>query len=839
MNAALLAHAEGTSSLWSGFTEFGALWLVPVPIVAVLLGGTAVLAWMGDGRGLLARVGDGAARLTGLPDWVAVPVLTMLAGALPMAALGFYWDVAWHIDEGRDEFLFSPPHVALASGLAMIGVAGLLAVPLATRAGATTGWAVGRWRVPLGAGALVVAGGASMVAFGADEAWHRIYGLDVSMWGPTHLTMVSAAAFSPFAVWLLVGEAGPGAGRPLPVTAIKVAFAAALMVALSAWQLEFDLGVPQWQALYHPVLIVAAAGLGLASARAILGPGGALLTAIGTIAIRGAYSLVVAGLGMTTPRFPLYLAAAVAVEGAALLAGRRSTVRQGLVAGIGVATVGLAGAWAWTHAWSYRPWQPSLFPELWVAVVVASAASVLGVAVGRIVTHRPSGLRAPAVAACFVGLALGVVVPFPRNVPDAELTVRTAPAGTGLVDIEVELDDPALARGIDWFEAFSWQGGGSRHARLVEARPGRYRAEHPMPVGGTWKTMISFADGDRRAVVPVFFPADPAIGASEVPVAAERRSPFTSEQAALQRERHDGPAWPAAIGYTWVAGSIFGLIGIIVAGYVALERRRRAGAWPSPDGPRPLHGKRVVVTGAAGGIGRAVTAALEANGARVVGIDRWEADVTDPVAAEGAMRAAALRLGGIDVLVNNAGVGTAGDSGAVPDERAHDTVAVNLFGVWNATAAAMPYLLESRGHVVNVASGLAVATVPYAAAYSASKRAVLAYGDTLRLEYRGRVDVSAVLPGYIRTSIHAGPAADGVSLDGLVPDEPVHAAAAAIVTAVETRRRTVVSSPITHLRLAAVRRLPRVAERVIARRLHRVQRHRPRPGFVRFPEHAA
>ncbi|HVF74579.1 MAG TPA: SDR family NAD(P)-dependent oxidoreductase [Acidimicrobiales bacterium] len=830
----LLAHAEGSSSFWNGFTEFGALWLVPAPIVLLLVGGAAVLWLLGTGRGLLARVGDGAARMTGLPDWVAVPVLTMLAGALPMAALGFYWDVAWHIDEGRDEFLFSPPHVALAGGLALIGVAGVLGILLATRAQPTTGWSIGRWRVPLGAGALALAGAASMVAFGADEIWHRLYGLDVSMWGPTHLTMVSAAAFSPFAVWLLLGEAGPGAGRPVPVTAIKIAFAAALMVALSAWQLEFDLGVPQWQALYHPVLIVAAAGLGLTSARTILGPGGALLTAIGTIVIRGAFTSVVAGLGMTTPRFPLYLGAALAVEAAAALAGKRSTVRHGLIAGLGVATVGLAGAWAWTHAWGYRPWQPSLFPELWVAVVVALAASVLGVAVGRIVSHRPSGLRTPAVVACFVGLALGVVVPFPRNAPDAEVVVRTTAAGPGLVDVEVVADDPSLGQGIDWFEVFSWQGGGSRHAPLLQGADGVYRAEHAMPVGGTWKTMITFADGDRRGVVPLFFPADPAIDASEVPVVAERRSRFTSEQAALQRERHDGPAWPAVFGYLWVAGSIFSLIGILVAGYVALERRRRAGTWPPPgNDPGPLDGTRVVVTGAAGGIGRAVTSALQANGARVVGIDRADADLTDAGAAEQAVRAAAEKLGGIDVLVNNAGLGTAGDSGAAPDERAQATVAVNLFGAWNATAAAMPYLLEARGHVVNVASGLAVATVPYAAAYAASKRAVLAYGDTLRMEYRGRVAVSAVLPGYIRTSIHAGPAADGVSLDGVIPDEPVEAAAAAIVAAIETRRRTVMSSPLTHVRVAAARWLPRTAERVIARR---VQRRRLAPAFVRFPE---
>jgi hypothetical protein len=68
---------------------------------------------------------------------VALPVATVLGVVLPFAALGFYWDVAWHIDRGRDEFLFSPPHVALLVGLAGLGVAGALSVFLATRESAS------------------------------------------------------------------------------------------------------------------------------------------------------------------------------------------------------------------------------------------------------------------------------------------------------------------------------------------------------------------------------------------------------------------------------------------------------------------------------------------------------------------------------------------------------------------------------------------------------------------------------------------------------------------------------------------------------------------------------
>src|SRR5207302_3780308 len=121
-------------------------------------------------------------------------------------------------------------------------------------------------------------------------------------------------------------------------------------------------------------------------------------------------------------------------------------------------------------------------------------------------------------------------------------------------------------------------------------------------------------------------------------------------------------------------------------------------------------------------------------GATVIGIDLQPsppdvlgADVRDAEAVQVAVEAAAERMGGIDVVVNCAGLGVAGDAGAFPDAAARRVLDVNLLGTWTVTAAALPHLLRSRGHVVNIASGLAYVTVPFAAAYTASKRAVTAY----------------------------------------------------------------------------------------------------------------
>ena len=260
---------------------------------------------------------------------------------------------------------------------------------------------------------------------------------------------------------------------------------------------------------------------------------------------------------------------------------------------------------------------------------------------------------------------------------------------------------------------------------------------------------------------------------------------------------------------------------------------------------RSLRGLRVVVTGALGGIGRATVSKLEEEGADVIGIDLTTAtnviaaDVRDRDAVERAIERAASELSGIDVLINNAGIGGPHDAGAYPDDEARATIDVNLFGAWNCVAAALPHLLGSRGQVINVSSGLAIVDVPFAAAYSASKRALAAYSAALRLEYRGRVSVTTVYPGYIKTSIHGRAARAGVSLDGLVRPDTVESAAGAIVRSCERRPLSVWTSPRSSMELWAARRFPRATARVMQGRFLRWSRERAAPGFLRYPDPGA
>src|SRR3954465_8106184 len=228
---------------------------------------------------------------------------------------------------------------------------------------------------------------------------------------------------------------------------------------------------------------------------------------------------------------------------------------------------------------------------------------------------------------------------------------------------------------------------------------------------------------------------------------------------------------------------------------------------------------RVIITGAAGGSGSATVAELRKQGADVVGLDLPECDVRSQASVDAAVAAAIERLGGLDVLINCAGLGTPQGAGLAPDAAALAVLDVNLVGPWRVTSAALPALRESRGRVVNVASGLAHVTVPFATAYTMSKRGVVAYSDVLRLEEGDRITVTTVYPGYIRTRIHEQSVAAGVPLEGSVPVEDVTDAARALTrAALGEPARDLATTRQGTLSYAVLRHLPRGVLDAITRR---------------------
>ena len=239
--------------------------------------------------------------------------------------------------------------------------------------------------------------------------------------------------------------------------------------------------------------------------------------------------------------------------------------------------------------------------------------------------------------------------------------------------------------------------------------------------------------------------------------------------------------------------------------------------------PATLDGRRVLVTGAAGALGSETVDALRRAGAAVAGLDRVAApgvvacDVTDPASVTGAVAAARTQLGGVDAVVHLAGIGLPSSAGAAPDGAVTATLEVNLLGPWRVTAACIDGLVASRGRLVFVSSELAYATVPFAAAYTVSKRGLSAYADAVRAEYGSHVQVSTVYPGYVRTPIHEASAAAGLALEGAVRVQSSGDVVRTVLRALTARRppRDVACSPAGRFELAMARHAPRVVDAAV------------------------
>jgi NAD(P)-dependent dehydrogenase (short-subunit alcohol dehydrogenase family) len=162
---------------------------------------------------------------------------------------------------------------------------------------------------------------------------------------------------------------------------------------------------------------------------------------------------------------------------------------------------------------------------------------------------------------------------------------------------------------------------------------------------------------------------------------------------------------------------------------------------------------RAIVTGGASGIGAATAEVLRERGAEVVVFDRdpcdIQVDLTDAAAVDAAVARAAERLGGLDVLVNNAGVGAQGTVADNSDEEWHRVFDVNVLGMVRVSRAALAHLRQSgSASIVNTCSVAATAGLPNRALYSATKGAVLSLTLAMAADHvREGIRVNCVAPG--------------------------------------------------------------------------------------------
>src|SRR2546421_4116108 len=240
-------------------------------VTAALL---ALVAGHRSGRvRFLGRAADAAGELTGVAPWSALPVLLLLGGSLLTAVFGMYWDISIHLDNGRDPGpLANPAHYFILAGLFGVLASGVIAIALcgARRPVDSAVRLPNGWWAPLGAVVICACGAVSLIAFPLDDIWHRVFGQDVTLWGPTHLLLIGGASFSILGAWILHVEGERERGDvtpPWPVfTKLRdAALVGSFMVGLTTFQAEFDFGVPQFRLVWQPLLLALAAGMGLAA----------------------------------------------------------------------------------------------------------------------------------------------------------------------------------------------------------------------------------------------------------------------------------------------------------------------------------------------------------------------------------------------------------------------------------------------------------------------------------------------------------------------------------------------------------------------------------------------
>src|SRR3954452_892504 len=234
----------------------GALILTTLVVVTGVLYRSGKVAW-------LHRLAGFSERQWGVPAWVALPG-EVASVSLIVALLGMYWDISLHIDQGRDPGpLANPAHYLILFGLFGVFVAGFFAIMMGDhRGGSSMVKRASTWKIPVGGIMLFACASFSLLGFPLDDGWHRIFGQDVTLWGPTHLMLFGGAGMTLIgrAALLVEGQRAAGVdttkvegigvpGRRL-MNFQKAGLIGGFLIGMSTFQGEFDFGVPQFQLVF-------------------------------------------------------------------------------------------------------------------------------------------------------------------------------------------------------------------------------------------------------------------------------------------------------------------------------------------------------------------------------------------------------------------------------------------------------------------------------------------------------------------------------------------------------------------------------------------------------------
>ena len=587
-----IAAADPVTAPVGGAELQQVIWLsVAATVVTVVL---LVIAWAHRTHRIdwLDRLGKRLGAQYGEPGWSTIPTM-FVASSLVVALLGFMWDVSLHAGRGRDAGpLANPAHYLILYGLFALFVAGMSAI-VYPRDGEKPGIAAVRitrnWYAPVSGIFIAACGLYALIGFPLDDVWHRLFGQDVTLWGPTHLMLIGGAGLSTAGIILLNREAEiamrlRGKAQPAWLRTVMTSTAfGGLLIGLSVFQAEFDFGIAQFRMVFAPVMIVAAAGLTLVAARLYLGPGAAIAAAVFFLLMRGIISFVVTDvMGEAHHVFPLYLGSAVIVELLALSRLKDKPLWFGAIGGLLIGTVGLVIEKLWNDRVFAFPWTQDMWVEgLLMAVPVAIASGLCGALFamglqGRLPTKNVGRIIVVASVLALSGaVANGLHATVPKDASAQFALTQVGSAESPEVMAQVTLSDGVIDDDPAWVQITAWQGGGEGVVtdRLRRTGTNSFESTRPVPVGGNWKTLLRVQDGRTLAAVPIFLPADAPLKAAELPAEASFTRDFVPEIDILQRERTDDhPAW------IWTVANLIVLLcslGIILGICVAVSRVAR------------------------------------------------------------------------------------------------------------------------------------------------------------------------------------------------------------------------------------------------------------------------
>lgn len=257
----------------------------------------------------------------------------------------------------------------------------------------------------------------------------------------------------------------------------------------------------------------------------------------------------------------------------------------------------------------------------------------------------------------------------------------------------------------------------------------------------------------------------------------------------------------------------------------------------------------VVITGASAGIGLAVASAFAAEGANVVLAARNQqrldlvaaklqrqfpqrilaraCDVTERAQVELLLADAVKHFGRLDILINNAGIGLIAPFEQVRADDAQTLFATNFFGPFHCLQAVLPHFKRQRaGHVVNIASLAGLCAIPNSSVYAATKAALIALSDAVRIEWQDYgIHITVVCPGRVRladTGFFAAAKKYGEVELYNAPEVSAEAVARAVLEAVVSRKRTVILPAHARFTYHLKKFAPRLLDRILYKKMPRL-----------------